>query len=163
MASNFSTKNPQSAIRNPQSKLFYWLPPLTWMAAIFFFSTDSFSGENTGSLLYDIAHRFFPDLTLKQFQPIHFAIRKTAHFTEYGIMALLLFRAFRSGNAIRWQWRWAIYSWLVIAVYALLDEYHQTFTASRTGSINDSLVDILGGTTALLVLCLMRQKMRRKS
>lgn len=156
-------KNSKVITDNPQSKLFYWLPPLTWMAAIFFFSTDSFSGENTGSLLYDIAHRFFPSLTPEQFQPVHFAIRKAAHFTEYGIMALLLFRAFRSGNVLRWQWRWAIFAWLVVVGYALLDEYHQTFTTSRTGSIRDSLTDIVGGTTALFVLWLMRRKMRRKA
>lgn len=158
MSSNFKKESLQSVTKNPKSKLSYWLPPLIWMAAIFFFSTNSFSGENTGSLLYDIFHRLFPSLTLEEFRPIHFFIRKAAHFTEYGLLALMLFRAFRSGDAVRWQWRWAIYSWLVIAVYALLDEYHQSFVASRTASINDSLVDILGGTMALLVLWLVRRK-----
>lgn len=152
-----------TGIQNPKlniqsSKLFYWLPPIIWLAAIFFFSTDSFSGENTGSLLYDIAHKIFPSLTLEQFRPIHFVIRKTAHFTEYGILALTLFRAFRSGNSIRWKWSWALYSWLAVVGYALSDEYHQSFVASRTASINDSFVDIAGGTTALLVLWLIRRR-----
>lgn len=150
------TVNPKSEVQH--SKLFYWLPPLAWMAAIFYFSTDSFSGENTGSLLYDIFHFVFPSLTYEQFRPIHFVIRKVAHFTEYGLLALLLFRAFRSGDAVRWQWRWAVGAWLLVVVYALTDEYHQTFVASRTGTINDSMVDILGGTTALVVLWLIRRK-----
>ena len=51
---------------NPQSKLFYWLPPILWLAAIFYFSTDSFSGEHTGSLLYTIAHWLVPSLTVEQ-------------------------------------------------------------------------------------------------
>lgn len=152
------TEPNNSALSTQHSKLFYWLPPLAWMAAIFFFSTDSFSGENTGSLLYNIARWFFPELTIEQFRPIHFVIRKVAHFTEYGLLALMLFRAFRSGDAIRWQRRWAISSWLVMAAYALLDEYHQTFVASRTGTINDSLVDILGGTAALLALWQARRE-----
>ncbi|MFN0109295.1 MAG: VanZ family protein [Blastocatellia bacterium] len=156
MNERINLKNPKHKIQN--SNLFYWLPPLTWMAAIFFFSTDSFSGENTGSLLYDIAHKLFPSLTLEQFQPIHVAIRKAAHFTEYGLLTLLLFRAFRTGNTVRWKWSWARYSWLVIVIYALSDEYHQSFVASRTASIYDSLVDISGGTTALLVLWLIRRK-----
>lgn len=156
MSAIVNTENPKSRIGN--SKLLYWLPPLIWMAAIFYFSTDSFSGENTGSLLYNIAHWFFPSLTVEQFRPYHFWIRKAAHFTEYGIMAMLLFRAFRSGNERPWQWRWAILSWLIIAGYALMDEYHQTLTTSRTGTIKDSFIDILGGTTALLVLWLMRRK-----
>lgn len=154
--SRIKTENPKSKIQN--SKLFYWLPPLVWMAAIFYFSTDSFSGEKTGSLLYDIFHFFFPSLTYEQFRPIHFVIRKAAHFTEYGLLALLLFRAFRAANAVRWRWSWAIGSWLAIVVYALTDEYHQTFVSSRTGTINDSVIDILGGTTALAVLWLMRRK-----
>lgn len=150
------TENPKSKIQH--SKLFYWLPPLTWMAAIFFFSTDSFSGENTGSLLFDMVHWVFPGLTYEQFRPIHFLIRKAAHFTEYGLLALMLFRAFRCGNPIRWQNRWGISAWLVIVAYALLDEYHQSFVPSRTASINDSLVDISGGTVALLALWLKRRK-----
>ncbi len=154
--SRIKTENPKSKIQN--SKLFYWLPPLTWMAAIFFFSTGSFSGERTGSLLYDMVHWVFHDLTYEQFRPIHFAVRKVAHFTEYGLLALMLFRAFRAGNPLRWRWSWAISAWLVIVAYALLDEYHQSFVPSRTASINDSLIDIVGGTVALLVLWLKRRK-----
>lgn len=155
--SSFKSEHPQSAIRSPHSKPLYWLPPILWLAAIFYFSTDSFSGEHTGSLFYSIAHWVFPRLTVEQFQPIHFVIRKMAHFTEYGILALMLFRAFRSGNSVRWRWRWAVYSWLVVIGYALLDEFHQTFVASRTPSIVDSMIDFLGGMTALLILWLARR------
>jgi VanZ family protein len=35
-------------------------------------------------------------------------------------------------------------------VYALLDEYHQSFVPSRTGSVYDSLIDATGGLVALL-------------
>ncbi|MCI0339189.1 MAG: VanZ family protein [Acidobacteria bacterium] len=128
------------------------------MASIYFFSTDNFSGENTGSLFWSIFHAIFPDLTEEQFQPIHYLIRKAAHFTEYGILALLLFRAFRSGGMTLWRRSWTIYSFLIVVVYALLDEYHQTHTRSRTGSIHDSLTDIAGGFTALFLLWLVRRR-----
>lgn len=128
------------------------------MAAIFYFSTDSFSGENTGSIFYTIFHYFFPSLTLKQFEPIHFIIRKTAHFTEYAVLALLLFRAFRAANNETWYWRWAVYSLLILIGYALLDEFHQSFTKFRGASIYDSLIDISGGIFAIAVLWLMRKK-----
>ncbi len=151
MNSKFDGNNSQSGMR-------YWLPPLFWMAIIFYFSTDSFSGENTGSVFYTILHHFIPSLTLEQFQPIHFLIRKSAHFTEYGILTLLLFRGFRRGLNRPWSWRQAIYSWLIMSGYALTDEFHQTLTHSRGGSIYDSLIDISGGTTALLLLWLIRRK-----
>lgn len=144
--------------QKPLSNWRYWVPPLLWMVAIFYFSTDSFSGENTGSVFYTILHYFIPSLTLEEFQPLHFLIRKSAHFTEYGILAFLLFRAFCKGKPREWTWRSALYSWLILAGYALTDEFHQTFTNFRGGSIYDSLIDISGGTTALLLLWLIRKK-----
>lgn len=157
MANNDSAN---SALSTQQSKLYYWLPPIIWMAAIFSFSTDAFSGENTGSLFYKIFHALIPSLTPEQFQPIHILIRKAAHFTEYGILALALFRAFRAGALVRWSWRWAVYSLVIVAAYALLDEFHQTFTLTRGGSIYDSLLDFSGGATALLMLWGIRKSRR---
>ncbi|MDQ3009121.1 MAG: VanZ family protein [Acidobacteriota bacterium] len=125
------------------------------MAAIFSFSTDTFSGENTGSLFFDIFHTVIPSLTPDQFRPIHFLIRKAAHFTVYGILALLLFRAFRGNSRLRWAWSWAIYAWLILAAYALSDEFHQSLTHHRTSSIYDSLIDTSGGTVALLLVWLI--------
>ena len=160
-----NSDNPQSASslgRNPHSRIFYWLPPVIWMAAIFSFSTDAFSGENTGSLFFNIFHAAIPSLTLEQFQPIHFLIRKTAHFTEYGILALLLYRAFRGNSQLQWMWRWAICTWLVVAAYALSDEFHQSFTRHRTSSIFDSLIDTSGGTAVLLLIWLVSRVRRNQ-
>lgn len=147
-----------SRLRPRHSAFFYWSPAILWFVAISFFSTDNFSGENTGSILWDIFHGIFPNLTQEQFQPIHFLIRKTAHFTEYGIFAMLLLRGFRSGAITRWRWSWAGSCVLIVAAYALLDEYHQTFTRMRSGSIYDSLIDISGGVTALSLLWFVRRE-----
>ena len=140
------------------SSLYYWLPPLLWMAAIFYFSTDTFSGDNTGSLLRSIVSFVYPGVTQEQFAAIHFYLRKAAHFTEYALLALLLFRAFRARAITRWRWNWAIGSWLILVLYALADEYHQTLTRHRVGSIYDSLTDIAGGVAALLALWLVRRR-----
>jgi VanZ family protein len=138
--------------------LLYWLPPLLWMSVIFIFSTDIFAGENTGSTLWAIASFVYPAVTREEFGLIHFYIRKAAHFTEYAVLALLLFRAFRSGAIERWRWSWTIGSLLVVVVYALLDEYHQTFTGRRTGAVYDSLIDISGGVVCLFLIWLARRR-----
>jgi VanZ family protein len=122
------------------------------MSAIFFFSTDRFSGDNTGSLLWKVVSFIYPGIAQEMFDLIHFYIRKAGHFTGYAVLALLLFRAFRSGAAARWRWKWALSSLLVAFLYASLDEYHQTFTRHRTGSIHDSLIDTSGAMTALVLL-----------
>ena len=41
---------------------------------------------------------------------------------------------------------------LVAFLYASLDEYHQTFTRRRTGSVYDSLIDASGAATALALI-----------
>jgi len=40
----------------------------------------------------------------------------------------------------------------LIVTYALIDEYHQSFVPSRTASIYDSMIDMAGGLTALLII-----------
>jgi VanZ family protein len=140
---------PRSAM---SALLKYWAPPIIWMSTIFWFSTDRFSGDNTGSLLRKIVMFIYPGITQELFDSIHFYVRKAGHLTEYAVLAALLFRAFRSGSQERWRLRWALSSLLVALLYASLDEYHQTFTLRRTGSVYDSLIDTSGAATALVLL-----------
>ncbi len=139
---------------NITRKLFYWLPPFLWMAAIFGFSTDYFSAGQTGGLVYKIVQWFVPSASPELYQTVHFMVRKAGHFTVYAVLTFLLMRAFRSGSILRWRWNWALYSFFIVGIYALLDEYHQSFTSSRTGSVYDSLIDLTGGTCMLIALWL---------
>jgi len=50
---------------------------------------------------------------------------------------------------------------LVAFLYALLDEYHQTFTRRRTGSVYDSLIDTSGAATALVLLWLYGRRIEK--
>lgn len=136
-------------------KLSYWSPPFLWMAAIFVFSTDLFSAGNTGGTTAKILRWLYPAISEEGLQTAHFLIRKAGHFTVYAVLAFLLLRAFRAGAALRWRRQWALYTFFIVGIYALLDEYHQTFTTSRTGSIYDSMIDLTGGACMLLVLWLL--------
>lgn len=122
---------------------------------MFSFSTDAFSADNTGSRLQWLLQLIYPALSTTQYEWIHFLIRKAAHVTEYGLLALLWLRAFRhTANkqqpSNQWQWRIALQVFAIIALWALLDEWHQSFTANRTASFYDSLLDMSGGLMALL-------------
>ena len=136
-------------------KLSYWLPPFLWMAAIFVFSTDLFSAGNTGGTMARILRWLYPAISAEALQTAHFLVRKAGHFTVYAVLALLLLRAFRAGSAVRWRRQWGLYTFFIVAIYALLDEYHQTFTTSRSGSLWDSMIDLTGGACMLLVLWLL--------
>ena len=136
----------------------YWLPPLCWITVMFWLSTDTFAAEHTGVVLWRVLSALAPGVTDEQYALLHFCTRKAAHLTEYAILAFLLLRAFRAGAAAAWHWRWATLSFLLVAVHAVLDEYHQAFTQSRTGSVSDSLLDMSGGLMALALLWLSRRK-----
>lgn len=127
-------------------------PLALWATLIFIGSTDLLSAANTGGVLVRPVLWLFPHLsegTLKIFQ---FVVRKAGHFTEYAILALLAARAFRTSSRelLRNRWFWA--SLLLIVVYSLSDEFHQSFYPSRTASIYDSMIDSFGGLVALTIL-----------
>jgi VanZ family protein len=82
---------------------------------------------------------------------IHFLTRKAGHFTEYAVLALLARRAFITSSHVFLQRYWFQLGLLLAVIYGLLDEFHQSFVPSRTASIYDSAIDIVGGLTVLLI------------
>jgi VanZ family protein len=138
-----------------------YLPLLVWMALIFFFSTGELSGENTSRIVRPLLLWLFPDISVERLALAHLLVRKAAHFTEYAILALLAARAFADSSRVLLRRRWFIASLLLVILYALSDEFHQTFVPSRIGSIYDSFIDMSGGLTALLLLS-VRHRRREK-
>jgi VanZ family protein len=130
-----------------------WWPALLWACIIFSLSTDSFSPEHTASILFPFFHWMMPALTLDQFEPMHHVIRKSAHFVEYFIFCVLLFRGVRAGR-LGWRWTWGLAALSIAAGYSALDEVHQAFVASRTASPWDSLLDSAGAFVATVALFL---------
>ena len=130
-----------------------WWPALLWAGVIFLMSTDTFSSEHTKWFLTPVIHWLRPSLTPRQIEAVHHFIRKTAHFTEYFIFCLLLFRSIR-GARQGWRWTWGLAALSMAAGYSILDEIHQAFVSSRTASPYDSLVDSAGAFFAFAALWL---------
>jgi VanZ family protein len=74
-------------------------------------------------------------------------LRKIAHAAEYALLTLLWAWALRP--ATRWNVPAAA---LVAIVYAVSDEYHQTFVEGRSGTVTDVLIDAAGVTIAIALL-----------
>jgi len=136
-----------------------WWPVVLWACFIFTMSTDTFSSEHTGSVLRPILLWLVPSLTASQFELIHHLIRKCAHFTEYFIFCLLLYRGMR-GDRKGWRWTWGLAALFCAAGYSALDEIHQAFVASRTASPYDSLLDSTGAFAALVALWIWFRRRR---
>ncbi|MEW6126435.1 MAG: VanZ family protein [Acidobacteriota bacterium] len=140
----------------------YWIPVGLMLCLMYLFSTDIFSGENTQRIIDWIL-----ELLGKNEQGpetgTNFLVRKFAHFFEYAVLAILLFRAFRADSRARWRWAWCVYAFSVVVVWALIDELHQSFTRTRGSSIYDSLLDSAGGLFALAMITIYHFFKRRKT
>jgi VanZ family protein len=130
-----------------------WWPALLWAGVIFAMSTDTFSAEHTSSIFERMLKWIDPSITAAQFEVIHHLIRKSAHFTEYFVFSLLLYRAVRGARA-GWRWSWGLAAVVIASGYSALDEIHQAFVASRHASPYDSLLDSTGAFIAVVVLWL---------
>jgi len=126
-----------------------WGPPLVWMAVISTFSTDTFSSEATGEFLIPTLRWLFPGASPARLELLHAAARKAMHVIEFGILALLWYRALRwrgSGG----QTGAALVAFLLAAGFAAVDEAHQSFVASRTGTLVDVGWDSAGAAVGLI-------------
>ena len=144
-------------IRPGGSRFWRYAPLLLWAVLIFIGSVNVLSAAHT-SLLLRAVQWLFPNVRDESLAVFHLLVRKTGHLTEYAILATLAARAFRgsSHDLLRRHWFWV--SLLLAMVYALTDEWHQSFVPSRTASIYDSLIDSVGALIALTIIWLRHRK-----
>ncbi len=85
----------------------------------------------------------------------HFYIRKGGHVFGYGLLSILLFRAWRetlpTASGATWTRRWTNIAILGTALVASLDEWHQSFIPSRTGTVRDVILDTCAGIGAQIL------------
>jgi VanZ family protein len=137
----------------PSSPLRAWWPAAVWIGLISIESTDMFSSRNTGSMLYALVTRIFGPIDLYDFLVFHFYLRKTGHVVGYGMLALLLLRGWRAtlGYSRDLLMRASILSWIGTAFVASMDEWHQSFIPSRTGTVRDVILDSIAGLVFLFI------------
>ena len=136
----------------------FWLPVLAWMIFIFIGSTDLLSAEHTSRFIGPFLRWFVPGVSDATVASVQLVVRKCGHLIEYAILAGFLYRALRQ--------RWgkvmpvAITAFVIAAVYAALDEFHQSFVASRTASGWDVLIDCAGAFVGLAICSRFRRRPR---
>jgi len=141
-----------------------WLPTFLWLVVIAIESTDMLSSNHTGNLLYPL-FRWLLSVTPEQFEPIHATLRKMGHVVGYGTLSVLAFRSFRANARqlqARWSVTWARNAVVLTAAVASLDEWHQSFIPSRTGTIRDVMLDTCAAIAAqFLVYFFLRMRSHR--
>jgi VanZ family protein len=146
-----------------RNRVWRYGPLLFWIAFIFFASTAEFSAGNTSRIIGPLLKWLFPQISEENLALAHFTTRKLAHFAEYAILGWLAARAFSTSTIRGLRVRWFLISLLLVIIYSLSDEYHQTFVPTRTGSLFDSLIDMAGGLTAITLYLLWRKRKERRT
>lgn len=129
----------------------YLLISLVWMAVIFAFSHQAYSGRITEAYLGESAN---------------VPVRKLGHVTEFGVLAWLYLRtmlAFAAARGAVLKPRLAyILAFGLAFAYACLDEWHQAFVPGRSSSFYDVLVDSTGMVIALVVTAIVTARAKKK-
>jgi VanZ family protein len=119
------------------------------MLFIFIGSTDLMSAEHTSRFIGPFLRWFVPDIAPATIVSIQLFVRKCAHLTVYAILGALLYRALRQTTpGLRSA---AAIAFMIAVAYAVLDEFHQSFVTSRTGSAVDVAIDGIGALIGLLL------------
>lgn len=144
----------------------YILKPLSFLPAIvmmyFIISFSAQTGPESGSLSYEVSKiiilaynkilmKGYDNQTLNELIAlIHPYVRKTAHITEYFLLAasvsfpLYVYRL--RGIAL------TIIAGIFCIAFACLDEYFQTFVTGRVGTIRDVYIDSIGIFAGIIVV-----------
>lgn len=152
------------ATRSPSSRRRFWRygPLIFWAALIFIGSTDLLSGSNTNPFLREVLVRVFPHASETTLHVFYLTIRKAGHITEYTILALLAARASITSSRALLHTYWFAASLLFAIAYAASDEFHQSFVPARGASVEDVLIDTLGGLLGLTILWLWLQRKKKR-
>ena len=140
-----------------------WWPAAVWIGLIALESTDVFSSQNTGSMLYALLTRLLGQINFNDFIVFHHYLRKAGHCVGYGMLSVLLLRGWRAtlDRDNSQLGRTAIFSWLGTVFVATMDEWHQSYIPSRTGTWRDVVLDSVAGLAFLLVAYWWLRRSRR--
>ncbi len=120
--------------------LWRWGPALALMALIFTASS-------------------MPGPQLPQFGGWDFIVKKGGHALGYALLAAAYGHGLAGGRPVRgWQ---RVVAVLAAALYALTDEYHQSFVAGRTPSLRDVGIDTTGATAGVAAAAFIQILARR--
>lgn len=136
-------------------RIVYAVLIILWMITIFEFSNQNGdTSQGTSDVITDKIIEINNDLENKRDQ-VSFCVRKLAHFSIYLIGEILAFGFFDTYSL---QKKYVIAFALMFGiVYAILDEFHQSFISGRSAQIRDVCIDTCGVITGEIISCFVKK------
>jgi VanZ family protein len=114
--------------------IYRWGPALVLMGIIFVISS-------------------FPSTSVPNYGAFDFWVKKSGHFLGYAALAFAYCHALGVNEPARGRIAWAL-----AVIFAISDEYHQSFVPGRSAWIMDILIDALGSVFGIMVWLLINRK-----
>ena len=116
------------------------------------------SAEHTSRFIVPFLRWLDPTMSVETLLQVHFYLRKAAHVSEYAVLAALLYRALVNTILRGRVLLSAAIVLLVCGVYAVSDEFHQSFVPSRTATARDVGIDAAGAVFGVLLIRLFQRE-----
>ena len=152
-------------------KLFHSILVIIWMLVIFNFSSQNgYKSTKTSDVVTSmvvnvttsVINKDIPrEEVKKKVEDSTFLVRKTAHFTEYLILVILVLQLLRDYTKI--NKRMLIVSLIICYLYAVSDEVHQIFISGRTAKVLDTFIDGAGSLVGITIYSIYQSKCRKMS
>ncbi len=123
---------------------------------MFDWSSDQMSSEHTSRFLGPILRWLWPSASDETFGILHIVIRKGAHVSEYVILALLFARLLHAQLPNVRLRMVLVLSFAAAVVFAISDEFHQSFVPTRSASPVDVCIDAIGALAGVAVYRVVR-------
>ena len=145
-----------------QPKWRIWLtayaPFIIWIFVVLGLGSGIGSMKETSRIIRPLLEFLFPTASPETLKSYHAIIRKFAHLTEYAMLAFLAVRALRASSVTSLRNYRFVIAILIVLVIASLDEFHQSFEASRTSAVWDVVLDVVGGSIAATCLYILARR-----
>jgi VanZ family protein len=90
-------------------------------------------------------------------------IKKAGHVFIFGVLAALYLFALKGRKSLlETQGVFFLLSLFLAFLYAVSDEYHQSFTPGRHAAVNDVLIDVCGALSVLVLLRVLKTREKGK-
>ena len=134
----------------------FWLyaPLIIWIGGIFYFSSNKGSMTRAAPYFVPLLNLLFPRADSEHLNIYHRVARKLGHFFGYATLALLASIVFYNSSLILAARFWHIFAFALVLTVAATDEFRQSFSQERVGSLADVALDCAGGLTAIFLFWL---------
>jgi VanZ family protein len=125
-----------------------YAPLVIWIFIVLGLGSGIGSMKETSRIIRPLLELLFPSASPETLSFYHGYIRKLAHLTEYAVLAFLAVRALSASTKAKLRENRFAIAIIMVLVVASLDEFHQSFEASRTSTPWDVVLDVIGGSIA---------------